>query len=167
MNDSLSFYFSLVIVVMLVVSMISDVATASIVITAILLFKYIQQTKCFQLSHVGGSNTEGLPPQSTPASEPVPEPAPEPIQLSKETIDNIENTVMDVIYPSYDSADDKIFAASISSGKKNKKAKEIRSHWNNNNWKKYFDYELEMHSQENRDWWENDEYELAKKHVVL
>jgi hypothetical protein len=50
---------------------------------------------------------------------------------------------------------------------KDKKAKEIRSHWNNNNWKRYYDHELGTHESENRDWWSNDDFELAKKHVVI
>ena len=73
----------------------------------------------------------------------------------------------DVLYPEQYTADDKIFDASVISGYKDKKGKEIRSHWNNNNWKKYFDYELGIHEQENRDWWHDDDYELSKKHVVI
>ncbi len=64
-------------------------------------------------------------------------------------------------------ADDKIFDASVASGYKNKRALEIRSHWNSDHtqWKKYYDSEFNDH--ESRRWWEDNDYELAKKHVIF
>jgi len=89
-----------------------------------------------------------------------------PVLKPEVILENAE-LLEDVLYPKMFSADDKIFNASIVSGYKEKKAKEIRSHWNNNNWKKYYDYELGIHKQENRDWWADDDFELSKKHVVI
>lgn len=72
-----------------------------------------------------------------------------------------------VLNPKEYSADDKIFEQSRISALKPKKSLNIRSHWNNNNWKKYFDYELNIHQNENRDWWTDDDFELSKKHIVI
>ena len=108
-----------------------------------------------------GFETEGKTERVQPDKEKkLPVLKPEVILENAELLD-------DVLYPKMFSADDKIFDASVNSGYKEKKAKEIRSHWNNNNWKKYFDYEFGIHQQENRDWWSNDDFELSKKHVVI
>lgn len=74
-------------------------------------------------------------------------------------------TVEAVMNPKEQSMDDKLFDASIANGYREKKAKEIRSHFNNNNWKKYFVEEFDNHA--NRDWWGDDEYEIGKKHVLV
>ena len=73
----------------------------------------------------------------------------------------------DVMYPKEHSVDDKILDVSRVSALKAKKSLDIRSHWNNNNWKRYYDYEMGIHEAENRDWWSEDDYELSKKHVVI
>jgi hypothetical protein len=78
---------------------------------------------------------------------------------------NNEKTLDNILTPDVFTADDKLADMSMHSGRKNKKATEIRSHWNNNNWKKYYDYELGIH--ENREWWTDNDHELSKKHVLI
>lgn len=63
--------------------------------------------------------------------------------------------------------DDKLSAASIDSGAKAKKSLDIRSHWNNNNVRRHFDYEMGIHEDAHREWWQDDDLELASKHVVI
>jgi len=63
--------------------------------------------------------------------------------------------------------DDKLSAASVDSGAKAKKSMDIRSHWNNNNVRRHFDYEMGIHEDANREWWQDDDLELASKHVVI
>jgi hypothetical protein len=70
-----------------------------------------------------------------------------------------------VLSPESYTADDRIFSTSVNSGYKNKKALDIRANWNNNGLKKYYDKELGDH--ESRIWWEDDDLELRKKHVII
>lgn len=88
-------------------------------------------------------------------------------ELKKEIIEENRAALMDVLKPYSATADDRLMDASINNGKKDKKAKDIRSHWNNNNWKKYYDYEFGIHSTSNSEWWQDDELELSTKHVVF
>ena len=91
-----------------------------------------------------------------------------PLELKPKVVEENKQLINDVMDEKFHTADDRIFNASIVSGYKDKIAKENRSHWNNNNWKKYYDYELGIHQQSNRDWWTNDDYELSRAgHVVI
>jgi hypothetical protein len=63
--------------------------------------------------------------------------------------------------------DDKLSAAGMDSGAKAKKSMDIRSHWNNNNVRRHFDYEMGIHEDAHREWWQDDDLELASKHVVI
>ena len=87
--------------------------------------------------------------------------------LSKKIMKENKQTLLDVLYPGTYSADDKLFNKSLASGYKAKQSKDIRSHWNNKNWKRYYDYELGNHEQQHRQWWTNDDAELAKKHMIF
>ena len=121
-----------------------------------------------QRNRLSGFETEGKTESAPPNKASAPPNKEEELPVLKpEVILENEELLDDVLYPKMFSADDKIFDASVNSGYKEKKAKEIRSHWNNNNWKKYYDYELGIHQQENRDWWADDDFELSKKHVVI
>lgn len=87
--------------------------------------------------------------------------------LKKEVIKHNKKILESVLYPPVISADDRIFEKSKISALKPKKSINIRSHWNNNNWKRFYDYELNIHDSENRDWWTDDDQQLARKHVVI
>jgi hypothetical protein len=142
--DSLTFYWVLTLIVLLVLILTTNVVVAVAVTTLIIIVRYI---------------TQDIKPveQSAPA-----------IKILNPSI-SAENSSMidDVLSPKTVSADDRIFDASIIHGYKDKKAKEIRSHWNNDGWKKYYNYEMEIHQQENKDWWTNDDLELSQKHLVF
>jgi hypothetical protein len=115
-------------------------------------------------NRVEGMDNDKKPPSSTVAANDTEAALP---MLSSDVLADNRAMVDEIINPTNQSADDKIFDASVVSGYKNKKAKEIRSHWNNNNWKKYYDLELEQASQSANDWWTNDDAELATKHKVF
>lgn len=90
------------------------------------------------------------------------------VELKPQVIEENKHLLNDVLQEKSYTADDRIFNASILSGFKDKIAKENRSKWNNDNWKKYYDYELGTHDQSNRDWWTNDDFELTRAgHVVI
>jgi hypothetical protein len=63
--------------------------------------------------------------------------------------------------------DDKLSAAAMDSGSKAKKSMDIRSHWNNDNVRRHFDYEFGIHEDAHREWWQDDDLELASKHVII
>lgn len=151
--DSLVFYWVLTLIVLIILTMITDIGTASIVTMFIMVIKFISQS-ADKRPYVSGFE------QPTKVNTKTPKLTPEILKANKDMLD-------DVLHPEQFSADDKIFDASVVSGLKNKKAKEIRSHWNSshNQWKKYYDLELGAH--ESRRWWEDDEEELARKHVVI
>ena len=173
--DSLIFYWVLTLVVLLILIMLTGVETASIITVSIILIRFMTQPYYQNNDSNGGSDGNdsigGFEVDDTPKKDINSDDKEEThVELPKLTPEAIaENTDMleDVLYPKTYSADDKIFDASVNSGYKNKKALEIRSHWNNNNWKRYYDYELGIHEQENRDWWTDDDFELSKKHVVI
>lgn len=158
--------------VLLILAMMTDIGTASIITAFIIVVKFMTQSYKDRNAHeycgVEAFETEKEDAPSAPAEE-LEKKQPSETQpvLKPEVI--LENAEMldDILYPKSYSADDKIFNASVVSGYKEKKAKEIRSHWNNNNWKRYYDYELGAHARENRDWWTDDDFELSKKHVVI
>jgi hypothetical protein len=151
--------------------MLTDVGTASVITSFIMIIKFMTQQysddNMYSQRNISGLETDekigSITPNKVSASfkkeKKLPVLKPEVILENAELLD-------DVLYPKMFSADDKIFDASVNSGYKNKKALEIRSHWNNDNWKKYYDYELGIH--ENRsEWWGDDDFELSKKHVVI
>ena len=77
-----------------------------------------------------------------------------------------ETSLDSILSSTYQDADTSLSGSFIENGKKSKKAADIRSHHNNDNWKKYYDYEFNVHSGENRDWWSNDDSELSKRHDI-
>jgi hypothetical protein len=170
--DSLIFYWVLTLVVLLVLVMLTDVGTASIITAFIMIIKFMTQqysddNMYSQSNSFSGFETKGKTESPPPnkASAPPKKEKELPVLKPEVILENAE-LLEDVLYPKMFSADDKIFDASVNSGYKEKKAKEIRSHWNNNNWKKYHDYEFGIH--ENRsEWWGDDDFELSKKHVVI
>jgi hypothetical protein len=170
--DSLIFYWVLTLIVLIVLIILTDVGTASIITTFIMVMKFMTQqysddNVCSRRNKFSGFETEKKTvftiPEKTSTSFKKEKTLP---VLKPEVILENAELLEDVLYPKMFSADDKIFDASVNSGYKNKKALEIRSHWNNNNWKKYYDHELGIH--ENRsEWWGDDDFELSKKHVVI
>jgi hypothetical protein len=171
--EPLIFYWVLTLVVLLVLTMLTDVGTASIITTFIVLMKFMTQKNDNSAKTV--SNIEGFESENTtqPTQKNVDTIKTGGALTRKKVLPKLKPEVMlenskildDILYPTTYNADDRIFNASVISGYKNKKAIEIRSHLNNNNWKKYFDKEFGEH--ENRIWWENDDFELSKKHVVI
>jgi hypothetical protein len=170
--EPLIFYWVLTLVVLLVLTMLTDVGTASIITTFIILIKFITQKHDNTAEIV--SNTESFADTNVPHIQKNKEiPKAGGTSTHVRTLPKLKPSVMlenskildDILYPTDYNSDDRIFNASVISGYKNKKAIEIRSHLNNNNWKKYFDKELG--EQENRIWWEQDDFELSKKHVVI
>lgn len=167
--DSLLFYWALTLIVLIILILISDVGTAAIITTMLIIVKSITSTEhidTFTSDEPEHINTTSNNHHTDNVSPPVPIPA-SVKQLNPSVMKDNENMLEDVLNPKQYSADDKIFNASIVSGYKNKKAKEIRSHWNNKNWKRYYDYEFGIHETENREWWADDDFELSKKHVVI
>ena len=168
--DSLVFYWVLTLVVLIILTILTDIGTASIITAFIMIMKFMVQPHSEKNIFVERNKTSGFESQEEiPVNQNVPvkdEKKNTPV-LDPYIISENKKHLEDVLYPEQYTADDKIFDASVISGYKDKKAKEIRSHWNNNNWKKYYDYELGIHEQENRDWWHDDDYELSKKHVVI
>lgn len=163
------FYTVLFFVILILLTLVTDIGTISVILTITLLVKYICQTysiKATDSCHRTNDrqhneketaiNTQGFQQQNE-----------EENVLSKNIVESNRNTLDSIYDNQYDTADDKIFNASLVSGGKEKKAKEIRSHWNNENLKKYYDYELFVHEDKNRKWWTEDDYELSKKHVVF
>lgn len=97
-----------------------------------------------------------------PLPKPLPKIKPEVLLENAAMVDNVFNG-------GTFTADDKLFDKMIHAGYKNKKAIESRSHWNSDNqWKKYYDYELHIHEDAERDWWNDDDLELTRAgHVVI
>lgn len=77
-----------------------------------------------------------------------------------------ESSLDSILSSTYQDADTSLYNSFIENGKKSKKAADIRSHLNNDNWKKYYDYEFNAVSGENRDWWSNDDSELSRRHDI-
>lgn len=158
------FYWVLAIIVLISMAMLIDVSAAIVatVFISVIAFAYRsvkenEKMDCFD----PGDGDSDVPIEDVHEGD-VPT-----VQLKPEIIANNEVMLDDVLNPPAYSADDKIFNMSVVSGYKEKKAKEIRSHWNNDNWKKYYDYEMGIHAQENRDWWADDDFELSKRHVLI
>ena len=76
-----------------------------------------------------------------------------------------ESSLDSILSSTYQDADTSLSGSFIENGKKSKRAADIRSHLNNDSWKKYYDYEFAI-SGENRDWWSNDDSELSKRHDI-
>lgn len=77
-----------------------------------------------------------------------------------------ESSLDSILSSTYQDADTYLSGSFIENGKKSKRAADIRSHLNNDSWKKYYDYEFNAISGENRDWWSNDDSELSKRHDI-
>lgn len=77
-----------------------------------------------------------------------------------------ESSLDSILSSTYQDADTSLSGSFIENGKKSKRAADIRSHLNNNSWKKYYDYEFNAISGENRDWWSNDDSELSRRHDI-
>ncbi len=156
--------------------MITDVGTAAIATTFIMLLKYISQDDTAGMFDYSNKRILDCKKPTVVVKIPDDKKIPDEKKDDKPSaLSGIDPSILnsnaehleDVMHPQALTADTMIMTSSITSGLKDKKAKEIRSHWNTNNWKKYYDYELDIHDQENRDWWTNDDYELSKKHVVI
>lgn len=173
MNTVIGYVFTFIIIIILVVL----VGPASVILAMVILWLtgYIFNTN---MSYMEDEIIDGFDGGETDTGVDTDKELYDPItQAYEETVSqNLlrysmgrDNATMldEVLNPDKYSADDKIFNASVISGYKDKKAKDIRSHWNNNNWKKYYDYELGTHEQEHRDWWTNDDFELSKKHILI
>jgi hypothetical protein len=168
--DSLIFYWVLTLVVLLVLTMLTNIGTASIITAFIMIIKFMVQIYDNKNISEGTHQTDNillkteqkiqkpLQPVDNAPHKKLPTLKPDVILENIEMID-------DILYPKLYSADDRIYDASVISGHKEKKAKEIRSHWNNNNVRKYYDYELGIHA--NREWWGDDDFELSKRHVAI
>jgi len=169
--DSLVLYWVLTLVILVVLTLMTNIGIASVITTFIMVMKFISQSYSDKNTNhscrMEGFETEKkIAPQTVEKQIPVKKLQPQVLPELKANV-MAENAELldDVLYPKSFSADDRIFDASVVSGYKDKKAKEIRSHWNNNNLKKYYDKEFGDH--EERDWWSNDDFELSKKHVVI
>lgn len=168
--DPVMFYWVLTLIILIILSMLTDISSASLITAFIITIKYITQphnkicrpviikNEIVEIKKVKKETKQSDVPKEKIPVLPVVDP-----QI---LIDNAI-TLEQVLNPGTYTADDKIFDASINAGYKDKKAKEIRSHWNNNNWKRYYDYEFGIHETENREWWTDNDYEINKKHVVI
>jgi hypothetical protein len=187
--DPLIFYWVITLIVLIVLIIITDVGTATFATMILIVIKFMVQPyqkhtrphRCSGFeegndsadSNETSGNTGSLPKQASvklakPKQASVKPAKPKPNKsLPQDVLDENEKMLDGILNPKSSSMDDKIFDASITSGLKAKKSKDIRAHWNNSNWKKYYDYELGIHEQENRDWWADDDFELSKKHVVI
>jgi hypothetical protein len=178
------FYWVLTIIILIIVAILTDIPTACLFTSVILTIKYINQENClnnYETALNKSCDDKPIEPVYVENIEPTSESTPKKI-LEKTSEDNVieevniidpqilidnENTLDQILNPDMYTTDDKIFDASVNSGYKDKKAKEIRSHWNNDNWKRYYDYEFGIHETENRDWWTDNDYEINQKHVVI
>lgn len=189
--ESLLLYWVLTLIVVIILTLISDVGTATLITSLLIVGVYLAQ-ECSDIgrqefvpqSHVSGFEAPPLLDSPTYNYDMTPDDninrpvfpieAMDPPQvgailsdLPPDVLAHNEDMLNDVLSPPEFSADDKIFDASVVAGYKAKKSVDIRSHWNNNNWKKYYDYELGIHADTSREWWQDDDEELARKHVVI
>ena len=168
--DNTTIYWAVMLTILIIIAVLTDIGIACIMTAIIMVLKYISQSKCSKedMESNNALPSAALLPAASPdvKSEPKTPPKPVPVLKPQVMIDNAD-ALDDILTPKLYTADDKIFDASVVSGYKDKKAKEIRSHWNNNNWKKYYDYEMGIHETENREWWTDNDFEIGKKHVVI
>jgi hypothetical protein len=133
-----------------------DEEKVCIIVSCLLLLIYVYQREGFELNSTKETTGDSTLDHRASARE-----------LKESVKEENKNKIEHVLDPECGSADDLIFDSSIASGQRNKKSLDIRSKWNssNNQWKKYYDQELGEH--ESRIWWEDDEEELSRKHVVI
>jgi hypothetical protein len=178
--DSLIFHWVFTLIILVVLLLLTDIGIASVVTMFIVVLKFMSQSYTRKTNMFSNFTTDQLDEGNIPEIKKLPdEKTPvnyKSVQKPKKSVNSIltkelmrENKQMldAVLNPESQTMDDRVFDASIESGRKSKKAKDIRSHWNNNNWKKYYDYELGIHEQSNRDWWTDDDLELSKKHSII
>ena len=173
--DSVMFYWVLTLVILIILAMLTDIPTAGLVTAFLITIKYIIQPRTSGFtegeSTVKNEEQHTEEPPDSPSTEEikdnVEEKPPELPKIDPQILVDNAAALEEILNPGTYTADDKIFDASVNSGYKEKKAKEIRSHWNNDNWKRYYDYELGIHETENREWWTDNDYEINKKHVVI
>ena len=188
--ESLLLYWVLTLVVIIILTLISDIGTATLITSFIVVGAYLAQEYNDAEKHlhtpsiISGfedpqsldspsymndmTSEDNINPPNVPITPIIPLITPfVSSDLPSDVLAHNEDMLNDVLSPPNFSADDKILDASIVAGGKAKKSVDIRSHWNNNNWKKYYDYELGIHADTSRDWWQDDDEELARKHVVI
>ena len=151
-NDSLVTYWLLTLLVLLILAITIGIVAASI-ITSLIIIVIFYIMKSSNLSSYTNENSIKNELLKLP-------------ELDSKIIENNKKSLDDIFSNNYQSADDMLAYSLLTNGDKEKKAKVIRSHLNNNNWKKYYDYEFNIHSGENRDWWSNDDQELSKRHNI-
>jgi hypothetical protein len=157
--DSSIVYWALIFSIFIILILITDVEVAVASTALIMLIKF----SIYPCSPKESFEEESEDVKSSPPAPKKKQLPTLPASVIKGNIKTLEN----VLKPKTQTADDRIFNASIESGLKAKKSLDIRSHWNNNNWKKYYEYELGIHEDENREWWSNNERELSQKHLVI
>lgn len=160
--NSTMFYWVITLIILIILSMLTDISTACLTTAIIITLKHITQNPTNDIA----STQENVMTEVVEKPEEKTKSVGEKKEPEGYLYDN-KKTLDSVLDESVGTADDRIFETSIIAGYKDKKAKEIRSHWNNNNWKRYYDYELGIHETENREWWTDNDYELAKKHIVI
>jgi len=176
------FYCVFAFIILIILTALKDIGIASVIVTFMMLAKFTSQIKHNSCEHF-------TPKTTTPAKankpldesldksldksldesldKPLDKSLDKSYTLSSEIMNSNESALDEILSTGSETADDRIFNSSIISGDKERKAKEIRSHWNNKNWKRMYDYELSVHDRQNKDWWTDDDFELSKKHVVF
>jgi hypothetical protein len=185
--DNPVIYWAVMLLILIILAVLTNMGTACVATAFIMVLKYISQPNCIRDGLETGVESDAPAPTSStkhmepptkdsepptkdsepPTKDSEPPPPPTLPVLNPQILMDNAAALDDVLNPKLYSADDKIFDASVIAGYKDKKAKEIRSHWNNDNWKKYYDYEMGIHAEENREWWTDNEFEISKKHVVI
>lgn len=174
--DSVIFHWVMSLIILIILTILTDISTACLITTFIMIIEYItQHRKKYSIESKAAAETKhsSVVKQHTTSdvetkhSSVVTNKTPDISSVDPQLlIDNAE-MLESVLNPKLYSTDDRIFDVSVVSGYKDKKAKEIRSHWNNDNWKRYYDYEFGIHETENREWWTDNDYEISKKHIVI
>lgn len=136
----------LLFIILIILLLVTDVVTASIITTIIVLFKYMGNT---------AGITEGInnEPEKPVSKKPAPPKLPD---ISLDILNVNEQALNDILSSTTHTADDRLFDAHIVSGLRSKEAIDIRSHINNDNWKKYYNEEFQDHG--DREWWGSDDF---------
>ena len=139
-------YWLLTLIVLIVLVILNGIKSTLVTVTILLVVQYYIQ--------------------STSKISPIKNGKQDPLIIDNEISKYNETSLDSILTSTYQDADISLSNSAIDNGKKNKRATDIRSHFNNDNWKKYYDYEFNIHSGEHRDWWSNDDSELSKRHDI-
>lgn len=150
-------YLILLMFILVTLGAFTDMSTAVVVTAFIVVFRYILPP-CAMPIHT-----------SAPAHPTVADTTPvDAADVSAFANDGrTDNDLPGVFYTPKTPADDLISKKMNLNGQRDKNAATIRAHWNNNNWKKYYNYEFGANEPTTRDWWADDDLELSKRHELF